>query len=169
MAVGRLPCVADVVDEAALECAFEYLLLVVDEHADALVLQFSDDAGPQVDHLFVIIGNTLVDDTLKDMLLCRLVEEIEQQAHRLVVRKNFKLVGIFEVHDLVADVIGGLYKIDQRMAGIAQRLADLRLTDNAKFFGYPTIVSLLGVEEPEFSFLACGRGRVWVFYDAGKG
>ena len=69
------------VDEATLEGAVEDVLLVLDEHTDALVLEFADDTGTQVDNLLIVVGNPLVDNPLTDALLDIFIEETEQQIH----------------------------------------------------------------------------------------
>ena len=57
-------------------------------------------------------------------MLALLVEEAEQQIHGLLVGDDLEFMGILEVHNLVADVIGGLYQVNQRMANEAQGLAN---------------------------------------------
>ena len=78
-------------------------------------------------------------------------------------------MGILQVHNLVADVVGGLDEVDQRVAYIAQRLARLRNAKNAQFIGNFLIVGLLRAEEPELPFMRCCRRGVGVFHDAGQG
>ena len=64
-------------------------------------------------------------------------------------------MGIFQVHDLVADIIGGLDEIDEWMTGELQGFAYFGLTDNAEFLGDAEVEVLLGIEESELAFLAC--------------
>ena len=64
-------------------------------------------------------------------------------------------MGIFQVHDLVADIIGGLDEIDEGMTGELQGFAYLRLAGNAEFLGDAEVEVLLGIEESELAFLAC--------------
>ena len=61
------------VDEASLEGAAEDGFLVVDKDTDTLVLQFADDTGTEVYHLFIIIGNSFFFDTIEVTfcLFCR--------------------------------------------------------------------------------------------------
>ena len=49
-----------------------------------------------------------------------LVVEIQQDFHGFVMGKDAELVSVFDVHDLVADVVGGFDKIDKRMTDILQ-------------------------------------------------
>ena len=102
-----------------------------DEHADAFVLQFADDTSPQIDHLLVVIRHTFLLDALEDVLLTLGIKEAEEQLHGLLVGNDLQFVGIFEVHDLIADIIGSLDEIHQRMTGILERFACLRETGDA--------------------------------------
>ncbi len=77
-------------------------------------------------------------------------------------------MGILDVHYFIADVVGGLDYVDERMSGIAQRFAGCRKSEQAKFVGHFGEVVALGVEESEFTF--CGKhGFVGVFHDGGQG
>ena len=78
-------------------------------------------------------------------------------------------MGIFNVHDLVTDIIGSLDKIHQRMTSIAQGFAIGRLAYNAEFTGYLDEGATFTVEETELPFLACCHGGERVFDDAGEG
>ena len=77
-------------------------------------------------------------------------------------------MSILDVHDLVADIIGCLDKIHQRMTGVFQWLSHLRLADNTEFVGNPAIVILLRLKESELPLFARGCGGERVFDDAGQ-
>ena len=113
------------VDKTALEGTAKNLLLMVNEYPDTFVFQAPDDTSPEVDHLFIVVGKPLIDDALSDMLLACLIEEVEQQRRNLLVGKQFQFVSILQVHDFIADVIGSLNEIYQRMAHVFQRLSRL--------------------------------------------
>ena len=83
------------------------------------MLQQSDDTCPHVDHLFVVVGNALVDDTLLNAMLCVLIKELKQQVGGLLVGKDLQLMLVLDVHSLIADIVGCLDKIYERVAGIA--------------------------------------------------
>ena len=108
------------VDERPRKGTVEYFLFVVHKRLYTLVLEFADDAGTQIDDLFVGVSELFLFDALAQMLLGLLVEESQHELGSLVERHNLQLMGIFEVHDLVADVVSSFYKIHQRMAGVAQ-------------------------------------------------
>ena len=65
------------------------------------------------------------------MLLTLGIEEVEEQLHGLFVGDDLQLMGIFEVHNLIADIIGSLDEIHQRMTGVSQRFTCLRETGDA--------------------------------------
>ena len=76
-------------------------------------------------------------------------------------------MGVFDVHDLVADVVGGLDDIDERMAGIYQSAVGRVEPAQAELVGDAAEVVGLGGEEAEFTF---GRQHrlVWIFDDGGQ-
>ena len=63
------------INQTALESASKDGFLIGSEHFDALVLQFSDGTGTQIDNLLVLIRKLLVHDALQDAILVFLVEE----------------------------------------------------------------------------------------------
>ena len=71
--------------------------------------------------MLIVIRHTFLLDSLEDMLLTLGIEEVEEQSHGLLMGDDLQLMGIFEVHDLIADIIGSLDEIDQRMTGVSQR------------------------------------------------
>ena len=76
-------------------------------------------------------------------IMSQLAEEAEQKSLGLVVREQFELVGILDVHYLVADVVGSLHQVDQRMACVFRRFALGRLAYYAQFIGdFPESVPL---------------------------
>ena len=107
------------VDEASLERAVEYLALVLDECACTLVFKFSNSACTQIHHLLVIVGDALLVYSFQYFLSLAIVKESQQQLHGLVKRQDTQLVRILNVHYLIADVVGSLYQIHQRMACVA--------------------------------------------------
>ena len=113
------------VDEATREGTAEYLVFMCHEGVDALVLQFTDDTGTQIDNLLVFIGELFALYALQDMLLCLWVEEVEHETRSLFKGNDFQLMSILQVHNLVTDIIGGFYEIDQWMAHITEGLARL--------------------------------------------
>lgn len=64
-------------------------------------------------------------------------------------------MGIFQVHDLVADIISCLDQIDEGMTGKLEWLAYLGLADNAQILGNAEVEALLGIEETKLALLAC--------------
>lgn len=76
--IGLALMFGDMFDEASLESAGKNLLFVIQKNIDAFVLQLSDYAGTHVHYLFVFIGQSLIQDSLANLLLGFLVKESQQ-------------------------------------------------------------------------------------------
>ena len=112
-----------VVQQTALKLAVENLPLVADKGLHALMLQLVDRTGPHVYNLLVLVGDALVGNPLQDLVALAVVEESQQGLAGFVESEELQLVRVLNIHDLVADVVGGLDEIHQGMAGEAKRLA----------------------------------------------
>ena len=104
--------------EAALECARHDFILMQHESFHTCPLKRTDGAGTHVDHLLVVVGNALIGNPLQYPLLLFGEEEIQQQVLRLFKGDDLQFVRILDVHNLIADVVGGFYQIHQRMSHI---------------------------------------------------
>lgn len=127
----HIPCtpflaLGNVVDEISLESSGKDFLLVSQEGCHTFVFQFSDNAGSHVNHFLVFVSQFFVDDSLAYLLLDIFIEETQQQVLRLSKRKNLELVGVFDVHDFVADIVSSFYHIYKWMAGVFERLTRCR-------------------------------------------
>ncbi len=61
-----------------------------------------------------------------------------------------QLVGVFNIHDFITDVIGSLYEIGQRITHVAFGSSAVILqTDNAQITGYSFIVMNLAFKKAE--------------------
>lgn len=96
------------------------------EGCHTFVLQFADDAGSHVNHFLVFVSQFFVDNALAYLLLDIFIEETQQQVLRLGKGKNLELMGVFNVHDFVADIVGCFYHIYKWMAGVFERLTRCR-------------------------------------------
>lgn len=143
--------VVDAVDKTAAELAPHNLVLVPHERVNASPFERVDNAGPHVYHLLVVVGYFLVVNPLHDMILPHFIEEIKEKPLCLLIRYNLQLVGILNVHNLVADVVGSFYKIHQRMARILGRTAVGRLAYDAKVVGNAAEYVGFGAEKSEFT------------------
>jgi len=101
----------------------------------AFSLQQAYHASPHIHHLFVYIGNALFLNSVPYALLFLLIEESQQQVFGLFKREDFQLVRVFDVHYLIANVVGSLYQIHQWVSSEPQRLVGCRQTNNAQFIG----------------------------------
>ena len=65
----------DMLDERTLKGTVQYLVFMSYKGIHAFVLQFSDDAGTHIDHLFIRVFQLLVPNATKNLLLVLLVKE----------------------------------------------------------------------------------------------
>ena len=168
MAVGGAHERRHMVDERALQLAFKYLLFVLHERLRTLALEQSDGTGTHIHNLLVVVGDALLIDAVEDMAARVVAEEAQQQTACLVVGEDAQLVSVLDVHYLVADVIGSLNKIHQRMACIAQRFALSREAQHTEVVGDTLKRLLLEAEEAELAFLAGALTRVRILHDGSQ-
>ena len=140
---------------------------MVDEHLHALVFEQSDDRCPEEHHLLVVVGDSLIDDALPEVLLLVVREEAEQQTFRLVIGEQFQFVGILDIHDFITDVVSRLHEEHERVACPSLMPVAHRHQWNFEFIGYLLIVFVLGSEEAELVFRGEQRG-MRIFHDAGE-
>ena len=76
--IGLALMFGDMFDETSLESAGKNFLFVIQKNIDAFVLQLSDYAGTHVHYLFVFIGQSLIQDSLANLLLGFLIKESQQ-------------------------------------------------------------------------------------------
>ena len=161
--VGLLVGTADMLDKCSFKRTFQNGFFVFDEYMSAFVYQDADNGCSQIGYLFVYIGHNPANVFGPFFLL--FIEKAHVKSFGFFGGEELELVGIFDVHHLVADVIGGFHQIDKRMAGVSQGLSFLAETFDAQFIGYFSVVVFFGDEEAEFRFLAGRLGRVGVFDD----
>ena len=158
----------NVVDETALESSGKDFFLVRQEGCHTFVLQFADDAGSHVNHFLVFVSHFFVDDALAYLLLDIFIEETQQQVLRLGKGKNLELMGVFDVHDFVADIVSSFYHIYKWMAGVFERLTRCRFAKNAQFIGNFPVRFRFGSKETEFAVVVGKTACKRVFYDGSK-
>lgn len=117
--IGLAQRLAHVADEAALELAVEYLLLVLHKGVHAFVLQQSHHAGAHIHDLLVAVCHILVFQPLQDVVAPVLVKESEQEVRGFRKGQNLQFVRVLNVHDLIADVVGRLHQVDEWVAAVA--------------------------------------------------
>ena len=151
-----------------MEGARQYLLLVFHESFHALVLQFAHDAGPHVHHLLVQIGHAFSVQPLPDSAFHVVIKESHEQFLGFLERENLQFVGVFYIHNLVANVVGRLHEVDQWVACTAQGLARGGQADDAQLLGNPAVSGFFRAEESEFAVVsrhAAGKG---ILHDGGQ-
>ena len=120
-------------DETALEGTVQDLVLMLHKCFDALVFQDTDHTGTHIYHFLILVAHAFFLDTLPDQSFRRIIEETQQQVFGFLIGQDLQFVGIFNVHDLVADIVGGFHQIDQRIACAAQGFTWSILADHAQF------------------------------------
>lgn len=80
-------------------------------------------------------------------------KETEIQVLGFLCSKNFQLVGIFDIHHLVTNVIGSFYEIHQRVPAEPQGLSFFAFLLDAKFLGYFWKAASSLVKKPNFCLL----------------
>ena len=157
-------CVADMADETTLECAGKNGFLIADKDLHAFVFQAIDDTRAQIYNLLVDViehGHTFIDVML---FLC--AEEIQQQALGLFCGENLELMRVFNVHNLITDVIRCLNQIDQRIAHITIRTFGGFQWNYAQFVCNAVKDIHIITEKAELVLALRKVGRVRIFYYA---
>ena len=96
----------DAFDQRRAEGAVEQCGLVLYEDARTLIYEQPDDRGAEVSDPLVHVVHDC--HGVGDVLQPFASEEAEQEADGLAPREETQLVGVFDVHHLIADVVGGL-------------------------------------------------------------
>ena len=102
------------VDERPFKGAGQDRRFVVYENVDAGPLQGIDDRGAIINHTVVGISHHRIG--APEAFARFGSKEIEQQGLGLLVREQAQLMGIFEIHNLIANIVGRFYEIHERMA-----------------------------------------------------
>ena len=69
---------SDMVDKCPFEDAVEKIIFMFHKYLHAFILQQTDDTGTHINHLFIIISQALVDDTLQDLFTYCFIKETQQ-------------------------------------------------------------------------------------------
>ena len=111
-------------DEALLKTAFHDSVVVFAENVAGAVDEFVDEHGTQEGDTFVGVAHLLVGFFLvdKELLVFVGVEERQEAVLDGFGADDTALVGVFHVKDEVADVVGRLHHVRERMAGVHQVL-----------------------------------------------
>ena len=161
--VGLVHRRADVVHEAACEGTVENLLFMFDKSVHALAFQCADDRRAQVNDLLVDVGYLL--ENLVGTGLTLLRDEREKQLLCLLGREQTQFVSILDVHDFVADIVGRLDQIHQRMAQALRRTVgglQSQLRCNA------SVGVFLLLKKSELRFLAALNGGPGILDNGGE-
>lgn len=165
MAVGLQKMVGEVVDERTAEAPFEDFFFVVEEGLHASTLQGVDHAGAQIGNAVALVCGIGIG--AEEIFPFSDFKEGQEELARLFGREKAELVGVFDVHHLIADVVGRLNEIHQRMAH--RTVAGCRFLHwHAEFAGDAGEIFGLAFEEAEFGFPDSLAGGEGIFDDGGK-
>ena len=134
-------------------------MLVVDKRLSTFAHQRAHDARAQIGNFFVRVVDRR--HYLLQVASAFVAEEVQKQLNHLIRAHNFQFVGIFDVHHLIADVVGSLHHIHQRMAGISL-VANLQYL---QFAGNLAKDVFFGGEETKFAFLRGVQRRERIFHN----
>ena len=156
----------DVLHETPLEVAGQDSLLVVGERARAGCYQSAYDARPQIAYLLVGVIHPL--HIRYNALATLRLEECQQKLDHFTCGKQPELMGILDVHYLIADIVGRLHEIYQRMAGVAERAVIAVARKHPELVGNPAEILLFRRKETEFALLAGKHRLVRIFHYRGQ-
>ena len=77
-------------------------------------------------------------------------------------------MGIFEIHNLIANIVGRFYEIHERMARKAQRFVRCRATWEAQFVGDAPEIGCLALEETKLRLAAATIGGKRILDNRGQ-
>ena len=152
--------------QAAAERALQYGLLIINKNLYTFRLQNIYRTGSHIDNLLVLVADALMLNPGCDFILGPFIEEAEEQVACLCKRQDFQFVCILHVHNLVADVVGSLHEVHQRMSCVCSRSVGSRESPQAKLVGNLQEGVLLSSEKSEFSMLSCLCAGKGVFHNA---
>ena len=168
--VGGFVGAFEVLDEAACKFPFHDGFVIPAEDVGTGNGEFVDDAGTEEGDALVFVRDGLegARKGLECVAFFVFVIETFKDVFRFLVGEDAQLVGVFDVHDLVTDVVSGFYQIHQRMAGVLERL--LGQLPDAQFFRHTTVDVFFTLEEAVFEAFGIGFGGFeGVFDDGGEG
>ena len=94
----------------------------------------------------------------------------EQQPDGFIGRQKTQFIGVLYIHYLVANVIGGLYKKNQRMAHTTQTAVGLLPQRHAQFLGNAHVNAGFRLKKAELALARrSGRGGEGILHDGSQG
>ena len=145
--------------QAAGECAVENGLLVGGEYFRTCSHKHPDNSGPKIAGLLVGVCQTGHRVHASRRLVG--VEKPQKQIGHFLGRQYPETMGVFDIHDLVAYVVGRLHEPHQRMT----RIGTVFMTRYAEFICHPGIYVALGVKKTEFPFFPRVKRGMRIFHD----
>ena len=95
-------------NKCSFESTFQYAVLIFHKHFCAFFDQDADNGCSQICNLFVLVGNQ-TEDLVHSCFLFFTQEKLIE-FFGFSWSQKLQLVSVFNVHHLVADVVGGFYE-----------------------------------------------------------
>ena len=166
--IGAPRNVRDMLDERSLEASLEDFLFCGDESSYAFAFEGVDDAGAEIDDLLVDVIDVQTREVAMDFVASLRREIGHEELACVGGGEDLEFVGILDVHNFVADVVGCLNEVGERKAYVAKRSGRRRQAKNAQFIGDAQVILAFGIEESEFLMVAGKVAAEGIFDDAGK-
>ena len=110
LAISLLEIGREAIDEIVMERATQDLLLMLHKSIGTPLDEDTDHTGAEISHLLIGIGEAIYD--MAHMVVTFGGEEIEEKRSHQFCGEKMEFVGILDIHNLIADIIGSLKDID---------------------------------------------------------
>ena len=108
-------------DERTVESASEDFGFVLHKDFHTSALEGIDDAGTEIGYLFAGVG--VFGIGVADGGLFVFGEKLKEELSGFFGGEDAEFVGVFDVHDFIADVVGSFYEKDEGMTGKLERIS----------------------------------------------
>ena len=108
-------------DERTVESASEDFGFVTHEDFHTSALEGIDDAGTEIGNLFTGVG--VFGIGVADGGLFVFGEKLKEELSGFFGSEDAEFVGVFDVHDFIADVVGSFYEKDEGVTGKLERIS----------------------------------------------
>ena len=156
VAIGVVEPIGEATNERTGEGAGQNLGLVLHKGPHASAFEGVDHARAEEFDLVARVG--VFGIGVAQLFALGFVEKAEVEFDGVLGREQTKLVCVFDIHDFIADIVGGFDEIHQRMARIADAVVRLLETGDAQPVEDAEKGVALGREEAHFRLIACQSG-----------
>lgn len=156
VAIGVVEPIGEATNERTGEGAGQNLGLVLHKGPHASAFEGIDHARAEEFDLVARVGVFWIGAA--QLFALGFVEKAEVEFDGVLGGEQTKLVRVFDIHDFIADIVGGFDEINQRMARIADAVFRLLETGDAQPVEDAEKGVALGCEEAHFWLIACQSG-----------